>query len=68
MVKQMSRSAAKNFGRYNEATQREPNAITSHGRTSGYFVPEFPQPEIGLLIPNSYCPQPIHAARNHRHR
>lgn len=29
---------ARNFGRYKEAAQREPVAITSHGRTSGYFV------------------------------
>lgn len=30
----------KNFGRYKELAQREPVAITSHGRTSGYFVSE----------------------------
>jgi len=29
---------AKNFGRYRERAQREPVAVTSHGRTSGYFV------------------------------
>jgi prevent-host-death family protein len=29
---------AKNFGRYREEAQREPVAITSHGRTTGYFV------------------------------
>jgi hypothetical protein len=29
---------AKNFGRYKEAAQREPIAITSYGRTSGYFL------------------------------
>jgi PHD/YefM family antitoxin component YafN of YafNO toxin-antitoxin module len=34
---------AKNFGRYKEEAQREPIAITSYGRTSGYFLsaPEF---------------------------
>ncbi len=32
---------AKNFGRYKELAQREPVAITSHGRTSGYFISEF---------------------------
>ncbi len=32
---------AKNFGRYKELAQREPIAITSHGRTSGYFISEF---------------------------
>ena len=29
---------AKNFGRYKEEAQREPVAITSYGRISGYFV------------------------------
>jgi PHD/YefM family antitoxin component YafN of YafNO toxin-antitoxin module len=29
---------AKHFGRYREEAQREPIAITSHGRTSGYFL------------------------------
>lgn len=32
---------AKNFGRYKELAQREPVAITSHGRTSGYFISEY---------------------------
>lgn len=30
----------KNFGQYKEQVQREAIAITSHGRTSGYFVSE----------------------------
>ncbi len=30
----------KNFGQYKERVQREVIAITSHGRTSGYFVSE----------------------------
>jgi prevent-host-death family protein len=29
---------AKAFGRYKEEAQREPIAITSHGRVSGYFI------------------------------
>lgn len=29
---------ARNFGQYREEVQREPLAVTSHGRTSGYFV------------------------------
>ena len=29
---------AKSFGRYKEEAQREPVAITSYGRVSGYFV------------------------------
>lgn len=29
---------ARNFGRFREEVQREPIAITSHGRTTGYFL------------------------------
>lgn len=29
---------AKGFGRYKEEAQREPIAITSYGRVSGYFI------------------------------
>lgn len=29
---------ARNFGQYREIVQREPVAVTSHGRTTGYFV------------------------------
>lgn len=28
----------RNFGRYREIAQREPIAVTSHGRATGYFV------------------------------
>ncbi|MSO99868.1 MAG: type II toxin-antitoxin system Phd/YefM family antitoxin [Acetobacteraceae bacterium] len=28
----------RNFGRYREIAQREPLAVTSHGRATGYFV------------------------------
>lgn len=38
MVEISATEFAKNFGRYKEAAQREPIAITSYGRTSGYFV------------------------------
>ena len=38
-MKQISASDfARNFGQYREEVQREPVAVTSHGRTSGYFV------------------------------
>ena len=40
MIEVASAEFAKNFGRYKELAQREPVAITSHGRTSGYFVSE----------------------------
>lgn len=29
---------ARNFGRYREAAQREPIAVTSHDRVTGYFM------------------------------
>ena len=38
MVAATATEFAKRFGRYREAAQREPVAITSHGRVSGYFV------------------------------
>jgi prevent-host-death family protein len=28
----------RNFGRYREIAQREPVAVTSHGRPTGYFI------------------------------
>ena len=40
---------AKNFGRYREEAQREPVAITSHGRTSGYFVSPHEYAELERL-------------------
>jgi PHD/YefM family antitoxin component YafN of YafNO toxin-antitoxin module len=40
---------AKNFGRYKEAAQREPIAITSYGRTSGYFVSAHEYAELQRL-------------------
>jgi PHD/YefM family antitoxin component YafN of YafNO toxin-antitoxin module len=40
MIEVKAAEFAKNFGRYKELAQREPVAVTSHGRTSGYFVSE----------------------------
>lgn len=40
MIEVPATEFAKNFGRYRELAQREPVAITSHGRKSGYFVSE----------------------------
>ncbi len=40
---------AKNFGRYREEAQREPIAITSHGRTTGYFVSAHEYAELERL-------------------
>lgn len=36
----------KNFGQYREQAQREVIAITSHGRTSGYFLSEHEYREL----------------------
>lgn len=38
MIEVSAAEFARNFGRYKEAAQREPVAVTSHGRTSGYFL------------------------------
>lgn len=40
---------AKNFSRYEEAAQRGPIAITSHGRISGYFVSAHEYAELQRL-------------------
>ena len=49
MIEVASAEFAKNFGRYKEIAQREPVAITSHGRTSGYFVSEHEYAEYTRL-------------------
>ena len=46
MVRVTATEFAKNFGRYREEAQREPVAITSHGRTSGYFVSAYEYAEL----------------------
>ncbi len=38
MITVPSSEFSKNFGRYREAAQREPVAVTSHDRVTGYFV------------------------------
>jgi len=40
---------AKSFGRYKEEAQREPVAITSYGRVSGYFVSAHEYEELQRL-------------------
>ena len=49
MVQVTATEFAKNFGRYREEAQREPVAITSHGRTSGYFVSPHEYAELERL-------------------
>jgi hypothetical protein len=38
MVAVTATEFAKSFGKYKEEAQREPVAITSYGRVSGYFI------------------------------
>lgn len=38
MITVASSEFSKNFGRYREVAQREPVAVTSHDRVTGYFV------------------------------
>lgn len=40
MLEVSATNFVKNFGQYRERVQREAIAVTSHGRTSGYFVSE----------------------------
>lgn len=49
MIQVTATEFAKNFGRYKEAAQREPVAITSHGRPSGYFVAAHEYAELQRL-------------------
>lgn len=49
MVEITATEFSKNFGRYKEAAQREPIAITSYGRTSGYFVSAHEYAELQRL-------------------
>jgi prevent-host-death family protein len=49
MVRVTATEFAKNFGRYREEAQREPVVITSHGRTSGYFVSPHEYAELERL-------------------
>lgn len=49
MIEVPASEFAKQFGRYKEIAQREPVAITSHGRTSGYFMSEHEYAEYQRL-------------------
>ncbi|MEA2732168.1 MAG: hypothetical protein QOF70_6643 [Acetobacteraceae bacterium] len=40
---------ARNFGQYREIAQREPIAVTSHGRATGYFVSAVEYEELQRL-------------------
>lgn len=40
---------ARNFGQYREIAQREPVAVTSHGRATGYFVSAVEYEELQRL-------------------
>ena len=49
MIEVPATEFAKHFGRYKEIAQREPVAITSHGRKTGYFVAEHEYAEYQRL-------------------
>jgi len=49
MVEVSATEFVKNFGQYKERVQREIIAITSHGRTSGYFLSEHEYREYMFL-------------------
>jgi len=49
---------SKNFGRYRELVQREPIAVTSHERVTGYFVSSTEYEEylrLKSLMPKAYA-------------
>lgn len=49
---------SKNFGRYREIVQREPVAVTSHERVTGYFVSSNDYEEfvrIKAMMPKAYA-------------
>jgi PHD/YefM family antitoxin component YafN of YafNO toxin-antitoxin module len=46
MLEVSSIEFARNFGQYREIAQREPLAVTSHGRTTGYFISAIEYEEI----------------------
>ena len=49
---------SKNFGRYREQVQREPIAVTSHDRVTGYFVSNAEYDEyvrVKSLMPKAYA-------------
>ncbi len=49
---------SKNFGRYREQVQREPIAVTSHDRVTGYFVSNAEYEDyvrVKSLMPKAYA-------------
>jgi len=49
---------SKNFGRYREMAQREPIAVTSHERVTGYFVSSAEYEEyvqLKSMLPKAYA-------------
>lgn len=53
---------AKNFGRYRELVQREPVAVTSHERVTGYFVSCSEYEEylrLKSMVPKAYAVQEL---------
>lgn len=58
MITVSSTVFSKNFGRYRELVQREPLAVTSHDRVTGYFVSTEEYEEylrVKQLMPKAYA-------------
>lgn len=58
MITVSSTDFSRNFGRYRDAVQREPVAITNHDRVTGYFVSSSDYEELvraKLMLPKSYA-------------
>ena len=61
MISVSATEFSKQFGRYRDLVQREPIAVTSHGRVSGYFIAaaeyehylQSKTPEYDLRIPEN---------------
>lgn len=57
---------ARNFGQYREIVQREPVAVTSHGRATGYFVSPVEYEELQRykhLMQHSFATKDLSAER-----
>lgn len=62
MITVPSTEFSKNFGRYREIVQREPVAVTSHERVTGYFVSSSDYEEfirIKSMMPKAYAAEEL---------
>ena len=57
MQKVTATEFAKHFGKYRELVQREPVAVTSHERVSGYFISDADYAQYMQL--KAFLPRPL---------